>query len=696
MRPKNQFYYVIFSLLLSTAALGNGVAIVDGVAGVYLRVERSTVNVEVNNQIALVTTSQVFRNTTGQAVDFKYGFPLNTNASPIKLRWNIDGVWEEAIVQASEQDTSIPGSSGDPGGSALDPQLTNYLGGTPLFFSPNEEVPVDSSITIELTYVELLPYSFGTVNFFYPADYTLIQGNAIIHQQNFSFTLHSNRTIDEVNLEDLNAEISNTGNLANVSFGLSGHIANNNYEVNYQLSSTELGLYDLSTKLPDSLLNCDTLGGGFFSLLIEPETNVDVTVIEKNFTLVIDRSGSMSGQKIVQAREAASFIVNNLNFGDFFNIIDFSTSVSSFSQEHLPYTLANRDLALDYISGLNASGSTNISGSLVTAINQFQAVDPNKANIIIFFTDGMATVGNTSTPGILDDVENTVNNGETNIFLFTFGIGSDVDQQLLTLLAVENNGLVNFLGNDELEEEITDFFLRINNPVLLGTTLTFEPNNVFELHPSRLPNLYEGEQLIVSGRYAEPGLVNVHLAGNAYNLPVEYDYQVTLVDSNIVAHSFLPKIWAKQKIDELTLDYYLTPSSSTQADSIEAEIDSVSICYGIVSVEFTSFEDGPDGPVTEVDELEGSENLKMEVLVSPNPFTDWLEFRFIAKENLSGEVVITIINQLGEAIAVLKGRFNGTKLEVVTWDSLGHLPPGIYFCSIRFRDSLKTIKVVKI
>ena len=87
-----------------------------------------------------------------------------------------------------------------------------------------------------------------------------------------------------------------------------------------------------------------------------------------------------------------------------------------------------------------------------------------------------------------------------------------MQEQLLTLLAQQNDGLVEFLGDDELEDRITDFYLRIRNPVLLGAEVTFDPPQVSQVNPDPLPGLYKGQQVVVAGRYQEPGSVTVQLA----------------------------------------------------------------------------------------------------------------------------------------------------------------------------------------
>jgi len=82
---------------------------------------------------------------------------------------------------------------------------------------------------------------------------------------------------------------------------------------------------------------------------------------------------------------------------------------------------------------------------------------------------------------------------ESHIYLYVFGIGSDVNTQLLTPLSSQNNGLTEYLGNDEIYSRISNFYLKIRNPVLLSPTISFNPANVIQVYPSPLPNLYKGQ-----------------------------------------------------------------------------------------------------------------------------------------------------------------------------------------------------------
>ncbi|MDC8004626.1 VWA domain-containing protein [Aureisphaera galaxeae] len=600
------FIFLIFTL----CSYANGVIIVDEVPDTYLRLTNTNVDVTVQNQVAVTVTSQVFVNELGGSYNIRYAFPMASEASYTQLRWRINGgEWLYAVF--------VPGDPGDPGsGVDIPDYLANYLGETPVFFPFDDPIEDGDVLEVELSYVELLPYSFNEVTFSYPSDYSAIQPGIIENFQTFNLELISDRTIENIVMVNNNGTIVNNGNLATVFLEVEESAPIDDIHIIYELASDELGVIPFSTLLEPGTITCDELGDGFFGLVIEPESNVDTEVIDKNFILVVDRSGSMSGDKIVQARQAAEFITNNLNFGDFFNIVDFSSGVSSFSPELMEYNTANRDAALAYIDNISAGGTTNISDSLIFSINQFDSLDLDKANIIVFFTDGQATAGITDTEGILQAVETEVQNNETEIFLFTFGIGESVTQDLLTRLALENNGFVTFLGDDEISDVISNFYLTIRNPVLLNPVVTITPPDAInDFYPNPLPNLYKGQQLIWTGRYNTSQDINLNLAGSAFNQPVEYSFDFNLTDLNDPNFAFLPKLWAKKKIESLLLEYYSWPQGSTQAEEILDLIEETSICYQ-VSSPFTILSDG--GTLFLESDLEGD---LPSAGFHPNPFT---------------------------------------------------------------------------
>lgn len=655
---------LVFTLGLSASLVANGVIIPDSASIKYLPLISSKVDVAVDGQVAITKTTQVFLNTTGDSMKVQYAFPVPLGASALSLFYKTNNQWYEAKFSATEQD-SISGG----GETTVDYELLTFLGENPLIYTMDQTIHADSMLMVELVYVELLEYKLGKVNYTYPNNYEIIADSIdrLIDQQNMHFRLLSDRTITDITLLSHTADsISNNGEEANIYFSLSEGKADQDYAVQYMLSQEELGLYSYSTFLPDSLIP-DPYGNGFFLFVAEPDPSENQQVIDKVFTLIIDRSGSMSGDKIVQARNAAKFITQNLNLGDKFNIVDFSSDIQTFRGEHVDFTTANESAALDYIDNLNANGSTNISGAFGEAIPQFSAASSSTANIIIFFTDGQQTAGITDTDLLIEYVDNLVVQNEAKISIFTFGIGSSTNERLLTSLAANNNGLADFLGSEELEEKITEFYLLIRNPVLINTSIQSDPALLNEIYPSRLPNLYKGQQMILAGRYDENVPFQLTLGGEAFGNPVSYSYEPVLNDSTISQYAFIPKIWAKQKIADLLTEYYQLNPSTNRADSIKSGIIDISLDYRVISP-FTSFkgsfkteggsdQDNSGYAATRIETLEFDSNQEADnrILTTcrnfPNPFSHSTTIAFEVLRGIQGQATISIYDALGRLVA---------------------------------------------
>jgi len=668
--------YLLLFFLLMNIVLANGVGIIDSEDGIYLNLINSGIQIDVESQVALVTSTQTFKNQFDGTRRVKYGFPLPASANATRLRWNVGGVWYEASFAPVPQDTTLPGP-----GETVDEDLKAYLGDTPVYYDIMQNIEPDSILIVEISFVQLLSYEFGVVDFVYTNNYSKIQ-TSILDKQEINFNLLSPRTIDDLNMLSAhdNITVSNEVNSANLHSVTFEKPADEDYHIQYRLSLDELGLFSFSTMLPHD--QTPDSYGGFFVYIAEPDPSETTDIISKYFTIIIDRSGSMYGD---QAKNAATFIVNNLNEEDRFNIVDFASNVSSFRTSHVEYNASNKDAAVDYISGINATNSTNISGAFDTALMQFSNAGENTANIIIFLTDGEATIGVTN-----DDELITHINGAVQDVGFCFGIGDNVQKKVLTSVSSQNSGFAEFLEDDILEERITGFYLKIRNPVLLNTSMSFSSTVIAETYPDPLPNLYKGQQMIVSGRYAEAADVDVTLNGNAFGEDVSYDYALQLADSAVQQYRFLPKIWAKLKIEHLLVQYYLLDETSAEANAVRDSIIDVSIDYGVISP-FTSFGD----PATDIEEAKDQivSAIEFELLGNyPNPFNPSTTIQFKVNTQLNRIVKIKIFDSLGRLVKILSIMVISPGYYEVIWD--GRLENGVmaasgnYFYLVDFGEAV--------
>ena len=688
---------ILFIVLMSTVSslFANGVAIVDAQKGIFLHLVSSQVYVKVENQIAVVTSKEVFKNNQAKDAKVKYAFPMPEDASMTNLKWKIDGVWRQAKVSPVAPDTSLPGG----GGGEIVPYLREYLQ-TPVYFEIEQAIKPDSLLSIEITYVQLLKYELGQVTFQYNNNYQLIQLGPL-QDQELEFTLVSSRTIDALELQSSQPIIEQNvaQDSAYVHCRLMDKAAKENYILKYSLSLEELGLSGMSTMLPDSVL--PDPWGGFFLFIAEPNLSDTTNIQDKVFTFIIDCSGSMRGTKIEQAKKVAKYIVASLNAGDKFNIVSFQWHPRSFEPQHVFFNPQTKILALQYIDRLtaDAGAGTNISEAFDMAVPQFSNTDENTANIILFFTDGIPNGGIENPDALVAHVNSLVQQANPNLALYAFGVGGNVNRRLLTLLAEENNGAAEFIANEQLQSIVANFYNKIRNPALLNTQITFDSPSIREVFPKSYPHLYKGQQLMVTGRYGTPGPLKVTLSGTKFGNPVSFEYSFTLADSAVSKNQFLPKVWAMKKIDDLLVEYYKLPQFSNEAQVLKNQIIEFSVSYGVLSP-FTSFQ--PPATVVNEDRSEKKPSIPQHVELLgnyPNPFNAATTIAYELPS--SGRVIIRVYDLTGRLVKVLADLVEPAGRHSVNWDGtdlLGRIvASGIYICQIEFlgRNGQKTVMSMK-
>ncbi|MHC4304725.1 MAG: VIT domain-containing protein [Planctomycetota bacterium] len=293
-------------------------------------------------------------------------------------------------------------------------------------------------------------------------------------------------------------------------------------------------------------------GGGYFLLMAGLPASIDDAAIriKREVTIVIDRSGSMAGEKMNQARAAALQVLEGLDDGEAFNIIDYSSSVSSFASR--PVTKDSQTVAgaRRYLASIRPAGGTNIHDALLEALNQPPAA--SMLPIVLFVTDGLPTIGRTREADIRDMVE------QANVHkrrVFTFGVGHDVNVPLLDRIADRTRATATYvLPQEDVELKVARVFSRLYGPVFANPTLeTLNPGGavstrlVRELIPDPLPDLFEGDQLILLGQYTGREPITLGLSGNFLGRQRTFKFTFGL-DAATTRNAFVPRLWASRRI----------------------------------------------------------------------------------------------------------------------------------------------------
>jgi Ca-activated chloride channel family protein len=295
-----------------------------------------------------------------------------------------------------------------------------------------------------------------------------------------------------------------------------------------------------------------TGGGGYFLLMAGLPASIDDAEIriKREVTVVIDRSGSMAGEKMEQARAAALQVLEGLDVGEAFNIIDYSSSVASFASRPVIKDSRTAAAARRSLAAIRPAGGTNIHDALLEALNQ-----PPTASmlpIVLFITDGLPTIGRTREVDIRDMVER-VNVHKRRVF--TFGVGHDVNVPLLDRMADRTRATATYvLPQEDVELKVARVFSRLYGPVFANPTLeTLDTGGavstrlVRELIPHQLPDLYEGDQLILLGQYTGRGPIVFRLRGNFLGRERTFKFTFGL-DTATTRNAFVPRLWASRRI----------------------------------------------------------------------------------------------------------------------------------------------------
>nr|XP_046200407.1 inter-alpha-trypsin inhibitor heavy chain H6-like isoform X5 [Oncorhynchus gorbuscha] len=293
-------------------------------------------------------------------------------------------------------------------------------------------------------------------------------------------------------------------------------------------------------------------------------------VVPKDVIFVIDVSGSMIGTKIKQTKQAMSTILGDLREEDHFNIITFSDKVHTWRKGRtVRATRINIRDAKDFVKRIIAEGWTNINAALLSAA---QLVNPPSSSggtrrvpLVIFLTDGEATIGVTSGDFILSNAKSAL--GATSLFGLAFG--DDADFPLLRRLALDNRGVARMVYEDaDAALQLKGFYDEVASPLLSDIQLTYMDDQAFDVTRSLFPNYFQGSELVVTGK-VKPGVrdlkVSLTASGSKQKVKVENEVFVSNGEGNRTVlsmgcpggmdgiPSFVRRLWAYFTIKELLL-----------------------------------------------------------------------------------------------------------------------------------------------
>jgi Ca-activated chloride channel family protein len=564
------------------SARGHGLLIPEEKSVPPLAMLSHKVSIAIEDQVAVTTVEQTFRNHTDRALEATYVFPVPRGASVNKFKMAVNGkdVSGELVEadKARQIYTSIVRRTRDPG-------LLEYIGSDLLQMKVFPVAP-RSDQRVTLSYTSVSDRAGDLVEYVYPLK-TDGKATATLETFGVEAVIKSQHAVQNVYSPTHAIGIKRQSDKqVTVSFERNQGLLDKDFQLFYQLGDKDVGL----TALTHRPIAADP---GYFMALVTPKVEIKKEYqVPRDVVLVLDTSGSMrENGKLDQAKKALNYCLNSLDRGDRFALINFATTVNRYKDGLLDADPDRVAQAKKWVDQLEATGGTAIYDALESALALRPKDDEGRTFLIVFFTDGEPTIGETNPEKIL---KNTFAKNTANTRIFTFGVGDDVNAVLLDRLAEGTRAVSTYVRpQEDIEVKVSGLYSKISHPVLANLKLTATGDvSLDEVYPAQLPDLFHGQQLVVLGRFKGKGASALRLTGTVGKETKEFAYDLTFPEKTGDNRGFVEEIWARRKVGFL-LDQI---RANGEKKELKDEVIVLAKKYGITTP-YTSWLIVPDGPV---------------------------------------------------------------------------------------------------
>lgn len=539
-----------------------------------MSVKNATLDVKIEEQVAMVTVDEVFHNPNNWQLEGTFILPILPETAVQNLSLWINGT--ETKGELLDRDKAFQYYQ-ETVRKMIDPALLEYAGYgiLKLRVFPIPAVTQDlgqgpGNVRIKYAYTYRLPNENGICVFRHPWGTNKFSEEPL-DSAVIKATIKSKIPIKTVYSPTYpNTDVNRkSDNEATITFEQNKMKPDKDFILYYTLSEKQFGVNLVNYKKANR--------DGFFMMMLSPKYEMkDAEVVKKDVIFVLDTSGSMlDDKKIDQAKDALSRCINSLRNEDRFSLITFSGETRQFKNGLQEVTNSNREEALKWVKDIEARGGTNINEALQTALGMADA-NSKRPFIIVFITDGMPTVGEQNLEQI---VKNVATKNATNTRIFTFGVGFDVNTHLLDKLAEATKAAREYITPGEnIEVKVSNFYDKIAYPVLSDVKLEVSGLEIYDRYPKNLSDMFRGSQMVLFGRYKGDGQKLITLTGTVNGESRKFEYEATFAANNETT-DFIPRLWATSKVGYLMDEIRLRGENK----EVKEEIIKLAKEYGILT-----------------------------------------------------------------------------------------------------------------
>lgn len=512
------------------------------------------VDVTIDNQHAVVKVMQIFDNHFAATLEGKYVFALPGESSISDFAvWDSDtripGVMMERR-RANKIYESVKQKQVDPGILQTTDETESATGFSAKIF------PINGYGTkrLEMEYTEDLPVENLTSHFSFPLKPTYGEAqtagefNLRIHVLNdFGFAPVVNRD------SGFNLQISkNEPNEFVGEYHQQNFTFNDDFSFDYQINAHENQLAVVAYRAPERISAYDLRdpqiaernADGFFQAQAVFGGQSAAEKQPKRVVVLLDTSLSMYGDKLARAVEATDYFLHNLQPNDEFNLILFNDETAAFAAKPVSASVESTENALQFVRNSSLGGGTNLQNALTKAVEQTKLFSPGETQIVLI-SDAAPTTGTTKTTEF-----EKIFAGQ-NAKLFAFGLGANADTELLADLTEKTHGYYDSARETEdIALKLKLFYEKVGTPDISSLKLASSNDaNLYDIYATG-ENSFYGSNFAFVGRYKKPSAQKFDLSANFGAEQINLSDEINLPEFD-ETHSFLPRVWARAKVDAL-------------------------------------------------------------------------------------------------------------------------------------------------
>jgi Ca-activated chloride channel family protein len=521
----------------------------DGNEIVAVPLEHTEVKVSIDGFVADVEVDQRFHNPYRHKIEAIYLFPLPALSAVDGYELAIGDRTIKGELKLKDEAKSVYTAARTKGfvAALLTQERPN------LFTQSVANIEPGATIDVRLHYVQALAYDDGAYELVFPmvagprfvpksskAGAAVVQpavlppGTRSGHDIGLTVAIDGGVPIHDVRSPSHAIDVANAStHEASVKISARDTVPNKDFILRYDVAAA---------RGPEFAVVPHRSGGiGSFFFMAQPPVRPDAAeVTPKEMVFVIDTSSSMQGAPLAKAKEAVARALRGMHPEDTFQIVRFDDSASALGPKPIANKPNNVERALAWLGQLEAGGGTDMTTGITAAL-AFPH-DRARLRVVVFLTDGF--IGNEDE--ILAQVQQSLGDAR----LFSFGVGSAVNRYLLEEMAAIGRGTVQVVRPDEdTTAAVERLEKRIASPLLTDISIDWKGLAVADVSPSRIPDLFAGQPLVLAGRYSRPGAATVSVTGKLAGRTVSFDVPVALPETR--DRPAIAAIWSRGRITEL-------------------------------------------------------------------------------------------------------------------------------------------------